>query len=415
MAELGHQVAVLDIDEGKVASLRDGNVPFYEKGMDESLNRHLREDNLRFSTELAEAIPGADFVFLCVPSPSAPDGSVDLRALRSAAEAIGPHLSPGAIVINKSTVPVGSTRTVHDLIGRDDIAVASNPEFLREGTALDDFMHPDRVVIGAETESQQQRVAELYQSLNAAFVLTDPATAELIKYVCNAYLATRLSFINDVAELCEGVGGDATDVMRAMGLDKRIGPHFLQPGPGWGGSCFPKDTTALTSIAQAAGTDFQLLQEVVDSNQRQFDRVADRARSMVDNADGSRVAVWGLAFKAGTDDTRDSPALEVVRRLLSAGITVVGYDPKACFAADGFTQVDSEQAAAIDADLLIVLTEWPDFSTIDPSTIDASMRVPQVFDTRRVLDLDHWQAAGFTCEAIGRVAPNPDSSSTVDR
>ncbi|MBT5753665.1 MAG: UDP-glucose/GDP-mannose dehydrogenase family protein [Acidimicrobiaceae bacterium] len=415
MAELGHQVAVLDIDEAKVASLRAGNVPFYEKGMDESLNRHLSEDNLRFSTELAEAIPGADFVFLCVPSPAAPDGSVDLRALRSAAEAIGPHLSPDAIVINKSTVPVGSTRTVHDLIGRDDIAVASNPEFLREGTALDDFKHPDRVVIGAETESQQQRVADLYRSLNAEMVLTDPATAELIKYVCNAYLATRLSFINDVAELCEGVGGDATDVMRAMGLDKRIGPHFLQPGPGWGGSCFPKDTTALTSIAQAAGSDFQLLQEVVDSNQRQFDRVANRARSMVDSVNGSRVAVWGLAFKAGTDDTRDSPALEVVSRLLSAGITVVGYDPKASFAADGFIQVDSEQSAAIDTDLLIVLTEWPDFSTIEPSTIAASMRVPQVFDTRRVLDLDHWQTAGFACEAIGRVAPNPDFLPTVDR
>ena len=415
MAELGHQVAVLDIDEAKVASLRAGNVPFYEKGMDESLNRHLSEDNLRFSTELAEAIPGAEFVFLCVPSPAAPDGSVDLRALRSAAEAIGPHLSPDAIVINKSTVPVGSTRTVHELIGRDDIAVASNPEFLREGTALDDFMHPDRVVIGAETESQQQRVAELYQSLNAAFVLTDPATAELIKYVCNAYLATRLSFINDVAELCEGVGGDATDVMRAMGLDKRIGPHFLQPGPGWGGSCFPKDTTALNSIAQAAGTDFQLLNQVVDSNQRQFDRVADRARTMIDNVHGSRVAVWGLAFKAGTDDTRSSPALEVVDRLLSAGITVVGYDPRASFAADGFIQVDSEQAAAINADLLIVLTEWPDFSAIDPSAIASSMRVPQVFDTRSVLDLDHWQTAGFTCETIGRVTPNPDPSSTVDR
>ena len=412
MAELGHQVAVLDIDEAKVASLRDGNVPFYEKGMDASLNHHLSVENLRFSTELAEVIPGAEFVFLCVPSPSAPDGSVDLRALHSAAEAIGPHLSPGAIVINKSTVPVGSTRTVHELIGRDDIAVASNPEFLREGTALDDFMHPDRVVIGAETESQQQRVADLYRSLNAEMVLTDPATAELIKYVCNAYLATRLSFINDVAELCEGVGGDATDVMRAMGLDKRIGPHFLQPGPGWGGSCFPKDTTALNSIAQAAGTDFQLLNQVVDSNQRQFDRVADRARTMIDNVHGSRVAVWGLAFKAGTDDTRSSPALEVVRRLLSAGITVVGYDPKGSFAADGFTQVDEAQAAAINADLLIVLTEWPDFSAIDPSAIASSMRVPQVFDTRSVLDLDQWQTAGFTCETIGRVTSHPDPSST---
>ncbi len=406
MAELGHQVAILDIDEAKVASLLEGKVPFYEAGMEEALNRHLSSQRLTISIDVATTIADAHFVFLCVPSPADEDGSVDLRALRAAATSIAPFLAEGAIVINKSTVPVGSTHEVHGLIGRDDVAVASNPEFLREGTALADFMGPDRIVIGADTAEVRLQVAGLYDGIDAELMLTDPATSELIKYVCNAYLATRLSFVNEVAELCEVVGGDAPEVMRAMGLDRRIGPHFLNPGPGWGGSCFPKDLTALNAIAQRAGYDFGVLREVVESNERQFERIAGRARGILDRLGSTRVAVWGLAFKSGTDDTRSSPALEIVERLLAANVEVVGYDPKASFSADGFTQVDDMVGAATGADLLVVLTEWPEFSDADPDDVAAAMNTPYVFDTRRVIDLSSWAAAGFVCEAIGRTPPS---------
>lgn len=404
LAELGHRVHIFDIDEAKVASLASGVVPFYEAGMDDSLKRHLTDQNVSFSTEVAEAIPEAEFVFLCVPSPAAEDGTVDSGALRSAAQAIAPHLSQDCIVVNKSTVPIGATEIVHELIGRDDIAVASNPEFLREGTAIEDFMHPDRIVIGADSAAVQQRVADLYQSLGAELMLTDPPTAELIKYVCNAYLATRLSFVNDVAELCEHVGGNLTDLTRAMGLDRRIGPHFLRPGPGWGGSCFPKDTTALDGIAQSVGYDFRLLREVVNSNQRQFDRVASRTLRILDDVGGERVAVWGIAFKAGSDDTRSSPAIEVIDRLLAAGVSVVGYDPKAKLSRPGFSQAQTALGASDGADVIVVLTGWPEFAKADPAQIAASMRVPCVYDTRGVLDLNEWRAGGFTCEATGLLA-----------
>jgi UDPglucose 6-dehydrogenase len=410
MAELGHRVRIFDIDEAKVASLAQGKVPFYEAGMDDTLNRHLSEGNVSFSTEMAESISDAQYVFLCVPSPAAEDGSVDIGALCNAAEAIGPHLTADAVVVNKSTVPVGSTEIVHGLIGRDDIAVASNPEFLREGTAIEDFMHPDRIVIGAATAETQQRLADLYSSVDTELMLTDPATAELIKYVCNAYLATRLSFVNDVAELCEHVGGDVSDLTRAMGLDKRIGPHFLQPGPGWGGSCFPKDTTALNGIADSVGYDFRLLRGVVDSNQRQFERVASRAMRILDDVGGNRVAVWGVAFKAGTDDTRDSPAIEVIQRLLASGVSVVGYDPRAKFSTNGFEQVSDGVAAADDADLLLVLTGWSEFAKADAAAVGEAMRVRYVYDTRGVLDLNEWQDAGFTCEATGRLATRAPGS-----
>jgi UDPglucose 6-dehydrogenase len=258
-------------------------------------------------------------------------------------------------------------------------------------------------------------VAELYRSLDAELMLTDPATAELIKYVCNAYLATRLSFVNDVAELCEHVGGDLEDLTRAMGLDRRIGPHFLQAGPGWGGSCFPKDTTALNGIADSVGYDFRLLREVVDSNQRQFERVASRAMRILDDVGGNRVAVWGVAFKAGTDDTRDSPAIEVIERLIRAGVSVVGYDPKATFSADGFEKFSDGLEAAAEADLLLVLTGWPEFAEVDAVAVGEAMRVRYVYDTRGVLDLNEWQAAGFTCEATGRLATWAQGPSETSR
>lgn len=404
-AELGHRVRVYEISQAKVESLQAGEVPIYEEGLEELLAKHLSSGNITFTTELVESIPDSQYIFLCVPTPPDEDGSADTSYLRAASRAIGPHLQPGAIIINKSTVPVGSTQIVLDEVDRTDVAVASNPEFLREGTAISDFLNPDRVVIGAATPEVAEKVALLYAKLEPEMVLTDPASAELIKYASNAYLATRLSFINAVAEVCEVLGGDVTQVARGIGLDSRIGPQFLRPGPGWGGSCFPKDTKALATMAESGGFEFKFLRAVIDSNEQHFDRIATKALSMLENPSEATVAVWGFAFKAGTDDLRSSPAVEIIERLVAAGVSVVGYDPKAHYQAAGVTQVDDPYTAVENADLLIVLTEWPEFSDLDATRVAGLMRDQRVLDTRNVLDANAWRASGFVCRAIGRPAP----------
>jgi len=406
-AELGYRVRVLEINRDRVASLQAGHVPIYELGLEELLQKHLATGAITFTHELTEAIPDSDFVFLCVPTPPAADGSADTSYLQQASAQIGPHLPVDAVVINKSTVPVGSTEIVFDQLGRTDVHVASNPEFLREGTALADFMNPDRVVIGCADLAVAERVAGLYAPLNAEMVLTDPASAELIKYASNAYLATRLSFINAVAEVCEALGGDVTQVARAIGLDRRIGPHFLKPGPGWGGSCFPKDTTALATMAENGGFEFKFLRAVIDSNQQQFDRVATKALSMLANPSTDTVAVWGLAFKAGTDDIRESPAVEIVQRIVAEGVSVVAYDPKATVTLDGLIQVESAMEAAAGAQVLLILTEWPEFADTDPTAVAGAMSGARVLDTRNIVDRDAWTDAGFVVRSIGR--PSADA------
>jgi len=267
-------------------------------------------------------------VFLCVPTPHASDGSVDLSYVEAAAASIGASLAPGAVVVNKSTVPVGTTAVVSGIIGRDDVAVASNPEFLREGTAVADFLGPDRIVIGSDDDRAREVVRSIYDGIDAPVVLTNPASAETIKYVANAFLVTKLSFANAVAAVCEGVGADIDDVVLALGYDTRIGASHLRPGPGWGGSCFPKDSRALIHQAGQAGYDFRFLDSAIEVNRQQFDRIVDKVRQAVGgDLDGRAVAVWGLTFKAGTDDLRDSPALEIVDRLLAAGASVRAHDP----------------------------------------------------------------------------------------
>jgi len=403
-SELGHTVRVLDIDPSKVEALLEGKSPIYEEGLEDLLQTHVGSGRLTASTSVEEVVPGADFVFLCVPTPSASDGSADLTYLEQAARDIAEHLEPGSVVINKSTVPVGSTDVVRKQLLRDDVMVASNPEFLREGTAIYDFMNPDRVVIGCVDSDVAQTVADLYSGVaETEIVLTDPASAELIKYASNAYLATRLTFINAVAEVCEVLGGDITQVSRAIGLDSRIGPNFLRPGPGWGGSCFPKDTRALASMAERGGYEFRFLRAVLDSNQEQFDLIARRATELLGHeVEGATAAVLGLAFKAGTDDVRDSPAIEVINRLVAAGVKIKAHDPQAKPVVDGVTQVDSPYEAADGAHLLIVLTEWPEYGSLDPERLAEAMAHSAVLDTRNMVDPAAFTAAGFAVRQIGR-------------
>jgi UDPglucose 6-dehydrogenase len=314
-SRLGHTVVCVDIDESKIARLRKGEIPIHEPGLEELVRDSVQAGRLTFTTDVEGAVSGAEFAYLCVPTPQGSDGSADLTYLIAAAEQIGPHLPAEAVVVNKSTVPVGSTRTVEQALGRSDLFVVSNPEFLREGSAVHDFLNPDRVVIGSDDQSAAIRVASLYIGVPAPLMVTDPASAETIKYASNAFLAMKLSYVNAIAALCEAVGADADAVMLGMGYDSRIGNKFLRPGPGWGGSCFPKDTKALHFLSSQAGYSFDLLDSVLDINAAQFDRVTAKITAAAGGSlDGVRVGVWGLTFKANTDDRRDSPAVEIVPR-----------------------------------------------------------------------------------------------------
>ncbi|MCA1656376.1 MAG: UDP-glucose/GDP-mannose dehydrogenase family protein, partial [Actinobacteria bacterium] len=310
-AHMGHRVTCADVVADKVERLSRGDIPILEAGLPELVREGLDGGRLSFVLGAPAAVEGCEFVYLCVPTPQAPDGSADLSYIRQAAADIGPLLAPESVVVNKSTVPVGSTRVVEEVLGRDDVSVVSNPEFMREGSAVHDFLHPDRIVIGSDDQAAAAKVAALFSALRAPVIVTDPASAETIKYASNAFLATKVSFVNAVANVCEAVGADVRDVLLGMGYDKRIGFEFLKPGPGYGGSCFPKDTSALIRIAEDAGYDFGLLRGVSEVNLQQFERVVAKVEHMLEGTlDGAVVATWGLTFKARTDDLRQSPALE---------------------------------------------------------------------------------------------------------
>jgi UDPglucose 6-dehydrogenase len=403
LAHLGHRVVCGDVDPQRVATLQGGSVPFYEPGLAELVREGVHAGRLSFVLGGAEAVKGAELVFLCVPTPQADDGSVDLSFVEAAAATIAPALEPTAVVINKSTVPVGSAAVVDRIIARADITVVSNPEFLREGSAVSDFLHPDRVVIGTDSEEAGRRVAELYQSVAAPILITTPESAETIKYAANAFLATKISFVNAIAAVCEAVGADILDVVKGLGLDRRIGPDFLHPGPGWGGSCFPKDTRALVSIAEQGGYDFKLLRGVIASNSEQHERMVAKVRNAVGGSlAGRTVAVWGLAFKANTDDVRDSPAVAIVTRLLDEGATVRAYDPQARVTLPGLTQLPTALDACDGADSLVVLTEWPEFLGADLAGVAARLNGATVIDTRNVLDQRSAEKIGLRVEGVGR-------------
>jgi len=349
------------------------------------------------------AVADREFIFLCVPTPQGEDGSADLTYIEVAARQISPHLQPEAIVINKSTVPVGSTLVVERSLQRSDVHVVSNPEFLREGSAVHDFLHPDRVVIGAEDQAAAIRVAALYIGLAAPLMVTDPASAETIKYASNAFLATKISFVNAIAAVCEAVGADVADVVLGMGYDKRIGQEFLRPGPGWGGSCFPKDSIALVRIAEDAGYDFRLLKGVVEVNDQQFQRVVDKVRIAAGGSlHGVKVGAWGLTFKARTDDTRMSPAIEIIHRLQEAGAVVTAFDPAIDHEIEGIPVAADPFSAAADAEVLAILTEWDEFRWLDLEQLGSSMAKKNVVDARNLLDRNRLRQHGFSYEGIGR-------------
>jgi UDPglucose 6-dehydrogenase len=402
-AHLGHDVTCADIDERRVAQLSRGEVPIVEAGLDNLVREGLEGGRLRFVVGGENAARDAEFAYLCVPTPQADDGSADLSYIETAARQIGPVLPTEAVVVNKSTVPVGSTRAVERVLGREDVTVVSNPEFLREGSAVHDFLHPDRIVIGSEHQSAAVRVAALYIGVTAPIIVTDPASAETIKYASNAFLATKISFVNAIAAVCEAVGADVKDVVLGMGYDKRIGHEFLRPGPGWGGSCFPKDSKALVHIAESSGYPFELLRGVIAVNDEQFHRVVAKVRETAGGRlDGVKVGVWGLTFKARTDDTRDSPALRIIHLLRAEGAEVAAYDPAVKATVQGVEPANDPYSVCEQAEVLAVLTEWDEFRWVDFDKVANMMAVPRVVDARNLLDKPALERRGFTYVGIGR-------------
>ncbi len=415
LAQLGHHVTCGDIDADKIERLNRGEIPIVEEGLAEVVASGMAAGRLAFVVGATAAVLEADIVFLCVPTPQGEDGSADLSYIQAAATEIGPSLRPGSIIVNKSTVPVGSTRVVERAVRRDDVHVVSNPEFLREGTAVRDFLHPDRVVIGAADRAAAERVAALYAGLDATILITDPASAETIKYAANGFLAMKISFVNAVAAMCEAVGADVAEVVQGIGSDNRIGPAFLNPGPGWGGSCFPKDSRALVRIAQDHGYNFSMMRGVIEVNDQQRSRMVDKVIRALDGHErsvlsGSRVGVLGLTFKAGTDDLRDSPSLAVSRDLIHFGAEIAAYDPTVieplhparAAALEGITLCADPYAAATGADVVLILTEWPEFCELDFDKLATAMAGRAIVDTRNLLDPAAVKAAGLVYDGVGR-------------
>ena len=403
LAHLGHDVVCADIDSQKIDRLNAGEIPILEDGLEDLVREGVQGGRLHFVLGAANSVTDREFVFLCVPTPQGEDGSADLSYIEGAARQISSSLISEAIVINKSTVPVGSTRVVEQALERPDVSVVSNPEFLREGSAVHDFLHPDRVVIGSDDQAAAIRVASIYLGLAAPLMVTDPASAETIKYASNAFLATKISYVNAIAAVCEAVGADVNDVVLGMGYDKRIGQEFLRPGPGWGGSCFPKDSHALVRIAEDAGYDFGLLKGVIEVNEQQFERVVQKVAASVDGSvGGKKIAAWGLTFKSRTDDIRDSPAIEIIHRLQAQGAVVTAYDPAIGADIKGITVCTDPYAACEAAEALVVLTEWDEFKWLDLDKVASAMVSPQVIDARNLLDRNRLRQHGFRYEGIGR-------------
>ena len=415
LAHLGHDVVCGDIDERKIDLLRSGRIPIVEDGLETIVRDQSDAGRLEFVVGSRAAAQDADIVFLCVPTPDGADGSADLSYVERAAAEIAPVLAPGTIVVNKSTVPVGSTIVVERVIRRDDVFVVSNPEFLREGTAVTDFLNPDRVVIGAADRDAAERLAEIYRDIPAPVLITDPASAEAIKYAANGFLAMKISFVNAVAAMCEAVGADVTAVVAGIGSDRRIGTQFLDPGPGWGGSCFPKDSRALVKIAEDHGYNFTMMRGVIDVNDEQRARMVDKIRRACGRPDGDlegiTVAALGLTFKAGTDDLRESPALAIIGDLRRAGARVRAFDPTTrsdlsphqAEALAGIDLVADIDEVAVDAEVIALFTEWPEFAKIDLASLAAAARPGAVVvDTRNLLDPDLVREAGLGYDGVGR-------------
>lgn len=416
-ADLGNQVCCLDIDESKINMLQAGEVPIFEPGLQEMIHRNVQANRLFFTTSYEEALTQAEFVFIAVGTPEGVDGEADLKYVGQAAKTIAKTMRHPLIIVNKSTVPVGTGDWVADIIRTNqpepiDFAVVSNPEFLREGSAILDSTAPDRIVLGSLNKEAANKVAELYLSLRSRIIITDLRTAEMIKYASNAFLATRISFINEIANICERLGADVKEVATGMGHDKRIGHYFLDAGVGYGGSCFPKDVKALAHMATTHGTHPQLLKAVMDINQHQRIHVIQKLRDLLgQRLNGKVIGLMGLAFKPNTDDMREAPAAEIGRALLRENAIVKGYDPEAMGVAakmmPSLQLAEDAYDLAKDCDALIVLTEWNEFKNLDMPRIKSLMRQPVFIDGRNLYEPETMTNYGFIYRGVGRGYQTP--------
>ena len=414
LADFGHSVVCIDKDQDKIARLKAGEIPIFEPGLEELVQANVKGGRLSFSTDPAEVVGDCDAVFIAVGTPTREeDGHADLSYVHAVAREIAPLLSGFTVVINKSTVPVGTGDEVEGLIRETnpeaDFAVVSNPEFLREGAAIDDFKRPDRVVIGVEDDRARQVMADLYRPLDVTatpIVMVGRRTSELIKYAANGFLAMKIAFINEVADLCEKVGADVQQVAYGIGLDKRIGPKFLMAGPGYGGSCFLKDTLALTRTAQEAGAPISLIEATVESNANRKKSMAGRVSAMTGDLTGKTVALLGLTFKPNTDDMRDAPSLDMAPALIAMGARVQAFDPEGMEEAarllDGVDFRDGPYDAVQGADAVVILTEWDQFRALDLDRVKMLMNRPLMIDLRNVYRPEDVRARGFTYASIGR-------------
>jgi UDPglucose 6-dehydrogenase len=410
-ADLGHQVTCVDVDSAKIDKLHAGEMPIYEPGLEEMVRRNTQAGRLHFTTCYEEGVPDAEFVFIAVGTPQGSGGEADLKYVRAAARSIAHAMRGPSIIVNKSTVPIGTGDWVADIVRRHqpqpvDFSVVSNPEFLREGSAINDFMYPDRIVLGSLDREAAGQVAQLYLSLRAPIMITDLRTAEMIKYASNAFLATRISFINEIANICEALGADVKEVAAGMGYDKRIGPYFLDAGIGYGGSCFPKDVEALAHMAAVHGCHPQLLRAVMDINRDQRRQALYKVRELLGTLDEKAIGLLGLAFKPNTDDMREAPSIDIIHLLQSEGAHVRAYDPVGMVNAGRYlhdvTLCQDAYAVAEGADALIIVTDWNEFKHLSLPRLKQAMRQPIIVDGRNIYDPQQMRALGFIYRGIGR-------------
>lgn len=410
-ADQGHQVTCIDVDKDRIAKLHKGVMPIYEPGLEEIVRRNAQAGRLTFTTNYKEGLMESEFAFIAVNTPQGSGGEADLQYVRVAAKSIAKAMEHSMIIVNKSTVPIGTGDWVADIVRRHqpepiDFSVVSNPEFLREGSAINDFMSPDRIVLGSLNPEAAGQVAQLYLSLRAPIMITDLRTAEMIKYASNAFLATRISFINEISSICEALGADVKEVAVGMGYDKRIGPYFLDAGIGYGGSCFPKDVQALAHMAAVHGCHPQLLRAVMDINHDQRRQVIHKLRELLGTLDEKVIGLLGLAFKPNTDDMREAPSVEIIHLLQSEGAYIRAYDPVAMVNASHYlhdvTLCQDVYEAAQGADALVVVTEWNEFKHMSPLKLKEVMRQPIIVDGRNIYDPNQMREMGFTYRGIGR-------------
>lgn len=412
LAELGHQVIGVDIDKEKINNLKKGVIPIYELGLEELVIENIKHQRLSFTTNLTNAIKESEVIFIAVGTPSLPDGGVNLDYVNAAAEMIGKSMNGYKVIVNKSTVPIGTGTGVKRIIEKfypDKFDVVSNPEFLREGTAVEDFMNPDRVVIGASSKKAAKIVNELYTGLKTEFINTDIKTAEMIKYASNAYLATQISFINSIANICEKLGADVTKVSQGMKLDQRIGKKaFLNAGVGYGGSCFPKDVKGLIQIASENGVRFSILEAVEDTNMAQKQSLLTKIQTLLgEDLHDKNITIWGLAFKPHTDDMREAPSLTIIKQLLDRGANIKAFDPIAMEQAkkllDGKIEYKTDLLASTkNSDCLVIATEWPEFREIDLKQLKSNLKKANIVDGRNIFDPEKMLESGFNYLSVGR-------------